>query len=82
MFGNNPNAKHLAARVHLPSIIDEENRKIGEDFLNLKTKGIYSFSNLTYLYKYIPPEIKSKYDTHEDRKSTLLNSSHITISYA
>jgi len=65
MFGNNPNAKHLAAKVHLPSIIDEENRKIGEDFLKLKTKGIYSFSNLTYLYKYIPPEIKSKYDTHE-----------------
>ena len=65
MFGNNPNAKYLSAKVHLPSIIDEENRKIGEDFLNLKTKGIYSFQNLTLLYKYIPPEIKSKYDTHE-----------------
>ena len=65
MFGNNPNAKHLAAKVHLPSIIDEENRKIGEDFLNLKTKGIYSFSNLTQLYKIIPPEVKGKYDTHE-----------------
>lgn len=65
MFGNNPNAKHLAAKVHLPSVIDEENRKIGEDFLNLKTKGIYSFSNLTQLYKIISPEVKSKYDTHE-----------------
>jgi len=65
MFGNNPNAKHLAAKVQLPSPIDEENRKIGEDFLNLKTKGIYSFQNLTQLFKFIPPEIKSKYDTHE-----------------
>ena len=65
MFGNNPVGKHLAAKVHLPSIIDEENRKIGEDFLKLKTKGIYSFSNFTKLFKFIPPEIKSKYDTHE-----------------
>ena len=65
MFGNNPNAKYLSAKVQLPSPIDEENRKIGEDFLNFKTKGIYSFQNLTQLFKFIPPETKSKYDTHE-----------------
>ena len=65
MFGSNPIAKHLAAKVELPSPIDEENRKIGEDFLNLRTKGVYSFQNLTQLFKFIPPETKSKYDTHE-----------------
>jgi len=65
MFGNNPSAKYLAAEMKTPSVIDEENRKIGEDFLNLRTKGIYSFRNFTHSFKFIPPEIKSKYDTHE-----------------
>jgi hypothetical protein len=65
MFGNNPSAKYLAAEMQAPSVIDEENRKIGEDFLNLRTKGIYSFRNFTHSFKFIPPEIKSKYDTHE-----------------
>jgi len=65
MFGNNVDTKHLSANISLPSPIDEENKKIGEDFLKLRTKGIYSLSNLTSKFKYVPTELKSKYDSNE-----------------
>jgi len=65
MFDGNFEYKDLARNLGVPANDKETNRRIGQDFLNLETKGIYSLKRLCNIYKYVPYEYRNNYDTHE-----------------
>jgi hypothetical protein len=65
VFDGNLEAINFSRRMQLPTPSKELNKKIGQDFLSLKAKGIYDLETLSKTYRFIPDEIRQKYDTHE-----------------
>ncbi len=65
VFDGNLEAINFSRGMKLPTPSKELNKKIGQDFLSLKAKGIYDLNTLSQTYRFIPEEIRQKYDTHE-----------------
>ena len=65
VFDGDLEAINFSKGIQLPTPSKELNKKIGQDFLSLKVKGIYDLGTLSKTYRFIPEEIRQKYDTHE-----------------
>ncbi len=56
---------HLASKLNMPTMNDEDATKIGMSYKNLEVKGIYNLRGLIQNYKFFPESMIQKYDTNE-----------------
>ena len=64
-FDGDMNYAHLASKLNMPTMNDEDASKIGMSYKNLEVKGVYNLRELIQNYKFFPESMIQKYDTNE-----------------